>query len=610
MIEWSFHVSRQGSSTTYTPKEGQMLQLNETDAIKVEVSIPLETKEYGEPYLLIGDVPVEMVSKSTTETQSVFVSVNDPKIYRNQPFYNYFGESEISLCFRSNSDISYQITVDIKARKANAELASSMLKYISDNMNDMLMLCFSKSFVGGDFHDDKKNTIQKLSLLQKIMDYMISHKGEFIRNHKFDWQNNIEITENGSPTGPESVFWMLHNLDRIEASDKQSAKLKIKERLYKTDVSPREYISENADVYENRVIYSFLNAAKNFVINLIKKSAENITEGQGRYLVTDDSENYVSFENALKSYRRSIIIHHLSELKKLDKSIDSFIYLYKKTLGIKLINGLHPRMTPYVLSRPNYRNLFEQVHKWYLAGTPNLAKDQLLMGLRNLSSIYELVSLHMLHNTIQEEFDIRLKDKNYRHYDDSLPFSGNIQDRPDDLPYNYFYYEAGALSVELFFEPHIYTYRKDIAQVGDLINVSNKKEHPIYGKHHYKPDFIVRFNHNDWQEPLVNVLDSKYMDHRNILKYSLPDTEYKYLHEIFQLKEGHKLKVSPIKSLLLLYAHGSSSVASKLNKRHRVDGDMPVYPQGAGLKLTPEDNLHLASWMKKIYDDHNYDNVN
>jgi hypothetical protein len=609
MIEWSFHVSRQNVSATYTPKEGQIIQLNETDVIEIEVSIPLDAKEYGEPYLLIGDVPVEMIPKYITETQLVFVSVNDPKIHRNQHFYNYFGESEITLCFKDKADVLYRITVDIKARKANAELASSMLKYISDNMNDMLMLCFSKSFVGGDFHDDQKSTMQKLSLLQQIMDYMINNKGIFIRDHKFDWKHNIEITENGSPTGPDSVFWMLQNLDRVEPSDKQSANLKIKERLYKTDKSPREYISENPDVYENRVVYSFLNAAKFFVIGLIKRSSENLTEGQNKYLVTDDSDSYVSFEHALKVYRRSIISHHISELRQLNRSIDSFIHLYKKTLGIKLINGLPPRMTPYVLSRPSYRSLFEQVHKWYLAGTPNLVKDQLLMGLRNLSSIYELVSLYMLHSTIQNEFDITLKNKAYRHYDDSLPFKGQIQDRPDDLSYNYFSYEAGALSVELFFEPRVYIYREGIAQVGDLINVSNKRD-TRYGKHHYLPDFIVRFDHDDWAEPLVNILDSKYTDHKNILKFALPDTENKYLHEIFQVKEGGKLKGSPIKSLLLLYAHGSSNVASKLNKLHRVNGDMPVYPQGAGLKLTPDDNIHLGNWMKKIYDDHSDDNAN
>ena len=609
MIKWSFNVSRQYESATYTPKEGQILQLNETDVVEIEVSIPLEAKEYGEPYLLIGDVPVEMMPKSITDTQLIFISVNDPKIHRNQHFYNYFGESDISLFFRDNADISNKITVDIKARKANAELASSMLKYISDNMNDMLMLCFSKSFVGGDFNDDQKSTMQKVSLLQKIMDFMTKNRGTFVRDHKFDWKQNIEITENGSPTGPDSVFWMLQNLDKIEPSDKQSANLKIRERLYKTDVSPREYISENPDVFENRVVYSFLNAAKFFVTSLIKKNSENLTEGQGKYLVTDDSDSYVSFENALKVYRRAIISHHLSELRQLNKSIDSFIHLYKKTLGIKLINGLPPRMTPYVLSRPSYRNLFEQVHKWYSAGTPNLNKDKLLMGLRNLSSIYELVSLHMLHSTIQNEFDITLRNKNYRHYDDSLPFNGDTQDRPEDLSYNYFYYEAGALSVELFFEPRIYIYRKGIAQVGDLINVSNKDD-TKYGKHYYKPDFIVRFDHDDWAQPLVNVLDSKYTDHKNILKYSLPDTENKYLHEIFQVKEGGKLKLSPIKSLLLLYAHGSSRVASKLNKLHRVDGDMPVYPQGAGLKLTPDDNIHLGNWMNKIYHDHNYDNVN
>jgi hypothetical protein len=214
----------------------------------------------------------------------------------------------------------------------------------------------------------------------------------------------------------------------------------------------------------------------------------------------------------------------------------------------------------------------------------------------------------MIHSTIQNEFDISLKDKAYRHYDDLLPFKGEVRDRPDEDPYNYFYYEDGALSVELFFEPRIYIYRQDIAQVGDLINVSNKDD-TKYGKHHYTPDFIVRFNHDDWAEPLVNILDAKYTDHKNILQYALPKTEKKYLHEVFQVKDGDKLKGSPIKSLLLLYAHGSSSVASKLSDLHRVDGDMPIYPQGAGLKLTPNDNHHLANWMKKIYDDHSEDNV-
>tara|TARA_R110001583_G_C5661833_1_gene409722 strand:+ start:3692 stop:5518 length:1827 start_codon:yes stop_codon:yes gene_type:complete len=607
MITWSFHVSRQHLSEKFTPKDGQILQLNETDIIRVEVSIPIDAKEYGEAYLLIGDVPVEMICESITDNKLVLISVSDPNIQRNQHFYNYFGESEISLCFRDNAEVAYHITVDIKARPANAQLASSMLKYISDNMNDMLMLCFSKSFIGGDFNDDQKGTMQKISLLQKIMSYMISNKGIFIRDHKFDWKNNVEITVNGSPTGPDSVFWMLQNLDRIEPSDKQSANLKINERLYKSDRSPREYISENPDVYENRVIYSFLNAAKFFVTNLIKKSFENLTEENGKYLVTDNSESYVSFEHALKNYRKSIISHHISELRQLTKSIDSFIHLYKKVLGIKLINGLPPRMTPYVLSRPSYRNLFEQVHKWYLAGTPNLAKEQLLMGLRNLSSIYELVSLHMIHSTIKKEFNIELKEKSYRYYDDYLPFKGDEKNRPDDLPYNYFFYEIGALSIELFFEPRIYIYRDNVTQIGDLINVSNKSS--TFGKHYYLPDFIVRFNHDDWTESLVNVLDSKYTDQRNILRYALPDTEGKYLHEIFQVKDGGKLKSSPIKSLLLLYAHGSNAIASKLNRRHRVDGDMPVYPQGAGLKLTPNDNIHLGNWLKNIYDDHNDDHT-
>lgn len=609
MIKWIFHVSRKTSSDMYIPMEGQIIQLNETDIIEIEVSIPIESKEYGEPYLIIGDVPVEMRSMpSTIENQLVFLSVNDSKILKNQHFYNYFGESKISLYFKNNKNMSYHVMVDIKARKANALLASSMLNYILDNMNDMLALCFSKSFVSGDFDNNKKNTMQKLFLLKEIIKYFTLNKKTFIKDHNFNWKNNIDVTENGLPTGPESIFWVLRNLDRIEASDKQNANLKIKNRLYRTENSPREYISKNADVYENRVIYSFLNSAKFFVTDLIKKSFESLTEGKNKYVVTDNNENYVSFDHALKNYRRSIINHHISELRDLNKSIDGLIKFYGDFLGVKLITGQPPRMTSYVLSRPIYRRLFEKINGWYLAGSPNISKDKLLMGLKNLSSIYEIVSLHMIHTIIKNEFGVVLNKKNYRHYDQSLPFKGIIQDRPDDRPYNYFHYKTESLSIELFFEPRIYVYRKKISQVGDLINVSNKSDHKKYGKHYYMPDFIVRFNHDKWIEPLINVLDSKYTDHRNILEYSLPETEKKYLHEIFQIKEYNKIKKSPIKSLLLLYAHGSNNIASNLNELHRVDGDMPVYPQGAGLKMTPNENIHLGSWLKKIYDDHSDDN--
>jgi hypothetical protein len=304
MIRWSFHVSRFNSSTTYTPKDDQIIQLNETDEIEFEVSMPPDYREHGEPYLVIGDVPLELEPKLITDTSRIFTSLIATTNHKNQHFYNYFGESEVLLRFKDTNTVSHGVKVDIKARPANASLAASMLKYISENMSDMLALCFSKSSVGGQLHDDYKSSIHKLSLLQSIMAFMIKNKGSFIREYKFDWQHDIEITENGTPTGPDSIYWLLHNLDNIQPSDKVGANLKINSRLYTTEKSPREFLSENADIYENRVIYSFLYAAKMFVSQLIAKCGNDISDKKNIFLVTDKTENYISFEHALKSYQR------------------------------------------------------------------------------------------------------------------------------------------------------------------------------------------------------------------------------------------------------------------------------------------------------------------
>ena len=152
MIQWAFNITHGefDNAVKFSPSSNQTLQVNETDVIEIEVVIGESHFKFGDPYILIGDVPIELVLNHSDERYNQYVTIKDNNFNKNQLFYNYFGESEIKLKFRDNHDVLEKIKVDVKAGKANAVLAQTMLKYISDNATDLVSLCFSKSFTGGD----------------------------------------------------------------------------------------------------------------------------------------------------------------------------------------------------------------------------------------------------------------------------------------------------------------------------------------------------------------------------------------------------------------------------------------------------------------------------
>jgi hypothetical protein len=606
MIQWAFNITHGefDNAVKFSPSSNQTLQVNETDVIEIEVVIGESYFKFGDPYILIGDVPIELVLNHSDERYNQYVTIKDNNFNKNQLFYNYFGESEIKLKFRDNHDVLEKIKVDVKARKANAVLAQTMLKYISDNATDLVSLCFSKSFTGGDFDDKNKDNMHKFSLLRDTITSFYGKLGLFYRDYRYTLESSLHISQQGQPIGPDSVYWLLQNLDKIMPSNAEEAKLRIKNRTYTSTEIPTEIISQNTDVFENRVIKSFFYSARQFLVDLKRKYKYSSDINTSEKIKTDGSDEFVSFDHTLLSFKRNIIKHHIEDINSVLLMVDKVIHLNKVKLEAKLVPQLRPKITPFVMQRPHYRELFFAIDKWYNASSPNLEQNNILLGLRNLSSIYEMTTLLMLSKDIPNTFDVKLNEQKYRKYGDNLSFEGEVVDRPIDQINNYFNFESGKLSVELLFEPRIYSYRKGVSKENDIINISNRRA-TEYGEHYYLPDYIVRINYRDWKEPLIIILDAKYSDRRNVLKYSLKETSDKYLHNLFQLKKGNEIGTSPVKLMMILFAHGEDLPASFLHKQHHVDGELPAYPQGVGIKYTPTERGRASDWLNKCFDYHN-----
>lgn len=606
MIQWAFKLTHgvNEDAVIYKPSPEQILQINETDIVEIIVDIGEEYFGLGDPYILIGDVPIQLELSYRGDGYRQFNSIQHKEFNKNQLFFNYFGESEIYLKFESEHKILDRVHIDVKARKANSELAKSMLEYISDNENELVSLCFSKSFIGGNFDNQSQENMHKFSLLRKTVHYFYNKLGVFYRDYKHTLENSLQTSQQGQPTGPDSIYWLLQNLDKITPSNAEEAKLKIHNRTYTISEVPSERLIHNTDIFENRVINSFLYSARIFLIDLRKKYKSTSGLMTTEKIQTDDSSEFVSFDHILSSFKNDIINHHIEDINSLLLLVDKLIYLNKSKLRSKLIPKLRPRITSFVMKRPYYRHLFVEINKWYNASTPNLDKNNILLGLRNLSSIYEISTLLMLSKSIPEMFDVQLENKIYRRYSEDLSFEGEERERPVDKINNYFGFGNDDVSIELFLEPQIYSYKKGITQFNDLINISNKETTSAYGRHYYSPDYIIRINKVAWKDPLIVILDAKYSSRANVLKYSLKETSEKYLHNVFQFKKGNIVGASPVKLMMILFAHGKDLPTSFLNEQHYVDGELPIYPQAVGVKYIPGISDTATRWLTACFDAH------
>ena len=582
MIEWKLTaVGRKDNEeiTLDLLSSSKNYSLRETDYIQFSVCIDNSTYiEYGDPYILIGDVPLELEFKNLSENNRVYESnelLGNPS---SSYFYNFFGESEIGLSFEQNPNYIATCTVNILARAENALLASEMLSHLTDNLEDAVAVCFSRSKITGGHDHLETFQFTRLDIIEKTISFLFECLPLFAKENKHSWVTQTKLSERGQPTGPDSVYWALTHLDRLSPSSPEEANLIFNNRSYKLDSLPKESIVKEFDVFENRVIHTFLHNISLFLVEL-RETFTLSSQTNQNYLESE----YVRFDHTMTRFAQLALKHKAQYIENLTASVEQIKKAFKARLPARVVPGLQPRMTSYVAKHIHYRNTFNLIEQCYAAPAPTFEGVNFLFGLKNLAIVYELSSLLLLNEAIIDCFGVKVVEQSYRKHDPSFPFGGNESERPYGTVNNFFGYRSETFDIELLYEPKIYPY-SSASNIGDLVDTSDTRATAGYGKHYYCPDFVLKIRSKNWRKPVTIILDSKYKDSTTVRKYDIVQLTQKYLLNIHQVNNAGTLGISPIKLLLILFAHGKNgNQVRTVATRHTLTGNLPVLPQSAAI---------------------------
>lgn len=591
----TFHGEDEVTYDLISPSEFQ-ISIRETSCIQFQVAIEEQTfLKFGKPYVILSDIPIELDFSHYNNNYRIFNSIEDTSSHSSRFFYNFFGESDIGLCFEKQDGIYHSNTVNILARKDNAILANEMLNHITSRLDDAVSICFSRSKLSVGYDQSKSFSFSRLDLIEKAVKYLSESLTVFLRENKFSWKTEVELSEQGRPTGPDSVYWVLTNLDKLSPASVDEANLVYNNRGYRLDSVPKENIIKEHDVYENRVLHTFLH---NMLI-LLFEIKENFFQCITTTNDTFDQE-YVRFDHTMKKFAQLALNHKISHIDSLINAIEQLKRIFSAKIPARILPGIQPKVTPYVAQHSHYRETFELIENCYKAPAPSFEGTSFLLGLKNLSIVYETSSLLILHETIKQCFNVELTNQCYKEHSEKYAFGGIEKVRPTGEINNYFCYSSEIFDVELLYEPKIYPYSIN-SSCGDLVDTSLSVRNE-YGTHHYCPDFVLKIKSKNWVKPATIILDSKYKDASKVKQYDIEALTRKYLLNIHQVNSHGKLGISPINLLLILFPHDKSGkIVRTVAPQHCLNGLYPVLPQTSAILVKPtESNLLNDHFMALI----------
>ncbi|MGL5303333.1 MAG: nuclease domain-containing protein [Aeromonas sp.] len=575
-------------------------QLKETDHIEFSVTVDEETSNIlGEPTIIVAGESLELSFYHHVDGHRVYTSSEPLDKQESCYFYNIFGHCELHLIFEKKPDYISSCTVNILARPDNAELASEMINYITDHLDDAAAVCFSKSTKKIVHDQGNEFKFSRLDAAQEAVAYLADHLHMFMREHRYTWEPEMQFSDRGQPTGPESLHWLFCNLDKLSPACADDANIIYNNRSYHIDTLPKENIVKNTDTFENRVIHSFLYNVSMFLITIKDTFSTSLPASNNA-----TSNQYVRFDQAMTTSSHIVLQKQIEQIEQLLVAVENIKKFVSKWFPANGRDCIQPKMTAYVAKHTHYSQMFRLIARYNDTPIPNLEGNSILLGLKNLAVVYEITSLLMIMESIKRCLAVELVEQNYRVHGEGIPFGGVKMDRPDGKMNNYFTYQSHRYRVELFYEPMIFPYSEN-SSVGDLVDISDTRATHKYGAHHFRPDFIIRIQSDKWRKPLVIILDAKYKSAAGVTKHDITPLTLKYLLNIHQINENGSFGVSPIQALLLLFAREKSGLSvSTVAKRHMITGPLPVLPQAAGIIFKPSNkhwfDKHLTSLVDII----------
>lgn len=320
----------------------------------------------------------------------------------------------------------------------------------------------------------------------------------------------------------DSFNWIMQNADQL-ADVPYSSGVQYQGKNYlpyhiKTDASQKSW-----DVYENRIVISFLHTA---LLN-----AKQIFLEFDRDILNEEriiSRIHGSFP---KEYCAPIITIKSLQISfcrillgKLNHSIDTLQNLYTQyetlfDVQTSMLTTL-PRKTSTFCEIKPYAQVFKIIVHWFQYGEYSLEKERLILQVKTLDKLFEyyclLQLLKLLADNGYHKADIQEPAFKYLY----TSADGHYQNEQDVA--NTYVLSRNHITATLYYQPVISAFNFENGLT--LYRTTSKKGY-------YTPDFVLKFSFSEHDEEYI-IFDAKFASRDTIKNFRLPEVIRKYSSEL------------------------------------------------------------------------------
>lgn len=533
MIEVSLLVHDSGGVKDYCLQEVNLdiPSIRETDVVSFRVTCP---SSFGEPKIFVQDHVVPL----NRPTQNGEVSEHTVEFGRY--LINHFGVTSLAVGFAHSDELVRVTPVEVYATKINKEQAEKILEYLSLKMSDITHLCFTKTHLGSDCKPgNPTDTLTKLDFSRKALELLVLNRHRFAAHPCKRSIETLEVAsyENSTHITDRDISWLFQHLDQIYPSTPDMAKVSINNRYYSIDQIQRAAIKSDTDLFENRVIHSFLLSMKGFLMS--------VPDFRRKYKLKTPYRDYYTFDSILQKVEAPIMERRYREARLLLQQCNELLAFFQRYVPCVVRNLVAPILTPQAKRFVHYERSFRIIDAWYKLGQPTWSGSNYLFGLRSLDKLYEFFCLYKIADKIMD-LGYQLSASSTQEPDRAFGLKGRTAAESDEKITNYYKFESSGKVLELFYEPTIWAY-SEASKAGELIDVYHDRS---ASKPFFTPDFVIRLDCGD-DRPAYYVFDAKYSNENQARDRHLPSIIDKYYLKIKAIDKNNQIDSCAVK---LVYA--------------------------------------------------------
>lgn len=574
-VRGSFDSERYDLQGVYT----DLPEVKETDLILFTVVCG---SSVGEPKLFLQDYPVTLVRATGAGDEIRYISDE------SRHFINCFGVTSVAIAASSSEEMSRLVPVNVLARKINKEQAEKLLDYLSLKMEDVTKLCFSKTQVGSDSAFGGTDTLTKIDFSRKILESLFLNRHRFVSHPCKKSIETLKVTQydDSAYITDKDISWLFQHLDQLYPAPADASKVSINNRHYSIDQIQRTVVEKDTNLFENQVINGFLMCMKSFLLS--------VPSYQKKYNLGSPDDEYVTFDSILKKIEAPLMERRYKEARALLHQCNELIVFFQKYLPSTQKGAVQPILTPHAKRYSHYERAFRLIDKWYRLGQPTWSGASYLFGLKSLDKLYEFFCLYKLTDALIA-LGYSITSSETREPDRAAGMKGRPSLDSEEKLTNYYRFEGGGSSLELYYEPSIWSY-SSLSRKGELVDIyhSRASTHP-----YYTPDFVVRFKTLDG-EYRSYIFDAKYSGEQQTKEKHLPSIMEKYYFKVKGLDKNGLIDSNAVNLVYALIPKTHTQEYGFYGAPVNIYDEMATAPFFGYLKLSTDEDRPIQKMLKKI----------